>query len=403
MDHNNCSARSTSPALSISSWSFSTVPSSPSISPTSSLPETPQGAPFSLDFKEGSSFDHDLEQETDSESVESQAEQKPELVPEEDEDLVDDEQAQDSVDDEQGQDSGYDVDRDVDDPRESSPSISSTADVREPTPRSPTPPPPTPPPRHDEYYIDDELVIFLVEDRLFKVHKYFLVRESLLLHDLFPLPSGNAVEEGKDDYHPIRLDAVKMQEFTSLMRFFYHGMFDDCGVTLPQWIDILSISCRWLCDKLRERAIKEIHEHRPRIDPVQKIALAVVYNIPDWLHPSYAAICQRALPLTPQEGETLGLDRAIRLAQAREAVRQDANMPRAEQRTTTGGRGGRQGSARPPSTPAPIEPEPRPSTCSAWQTWEGLTVPDSEETYDPHRVAEIVAEVFTVPDPEPRT
>ena len=62
-----------------------------------------------------------------------------------------------------------------------------------------------------------------VEDRLFRVHRYFLVRESLLFQDMFPLPSGDIAAEGQDDHYPVCLPEVKKQEFVSFMRFLYYG------------------------------------------------------------------------------------------------------------------------------------------------------------------------------------
>ncbi|KAH9834779.1 uncharacterized protein C8Q71DRAFT_123993 [Rhodofomes roseus] len=287
--------------------------------------------------------------------------------------------------------------------RDNSPSPSlSTVGVQEAS-RVPTPvpPPPTPPPRHPFYYIDDDMAIICVEEQLFKVHKYFLIRESELFQGMFGLPPGDSMTaEGRDDHHPIVLKQVLAREFESLLRFLYHGMFDDCGVTLPQWIDILSISTFWACDKLRARAIKEIHDHRPRIDPVEKVVLAVKYFVPEWLAPSYAAVCQRALPINSVEGHKLGLEKTILLARAREAVRQDHVAREQRHAQGAGGRGNvRQNlNSRTTASPAPPEPEPLPSTASCWGEWKGLTVPPPEDPFDAERVAEIVHEVFQAPE-----
>ena len=183
-------------------------------------------------------------------------------------------------------------------------------------------------------------------------------------------------------------------------------MHDYCGLTLQQWIGILSASTRLECDKIRERAIQEIHQHRPRIDPIEKIALAQKYDVQEWYTPSYAAICQRPQPLNPEEGMKLGLTTAILLAQAREAARQEPAPARESTPTSRGGgRGGRTGSGqgRTQAALAQAEPEPRPSTASSWKEWEGLTVPDLEETFDPQRVADIVREIFPTADPEGHT
>lgn len=178
-------------------------------------------------------------------------------------------------------------------------------------------------------------------------------------------------------------------------------MHDYCELTLYQWIGILAVSTRLECDKLRERAIQEIHQHRPRIDPIEKIVLAQKYDVPDWYISSYAAICQRAQPLSPEEGMKVGLTTAILLAQSREAARQEPPPARESTPTTRGGgRGGRANGGRTQATLPQAEPEPRPSTASLWKEWEGLTVPDPEETFDPQRVADIVRDIFHTADAE---
>jgi hypothetical protein len=99
-------------------------------------------------------------------------------------------------------------------------------------------------------------------------------------------------------------------------------MHDDFCLSLAEWIFILSISSRYDMDKLRQRAIRQIISHRPRIDHVEKIVLAEKHNIPDWLAPAYASLCQRANPLEEWEAERLGMGVTVKLARAREAVRE---------------------------------------------------------------------------------
>jgi hypothetical protein len=110
-------------------------------------------------------------------------------------------------------------------------------------------------------------------------------------------------------------------------------MYEDHVVTLDEWVDLLSIATRFDFERIRERAIREIGSRRHhvsdspsgalrRIDPVDKIVLAELYDVPQWLKPSYAALCQRANPLEDCEGEKLGLKTALRIARAREAVRE---------------------------------------------------------------------------------
>lgn len=99
--------------------------------------------------------------------------------------------------------------------------------------------------RHSQYYMEDEMSIFLVqylpnyklgstskwsetffqvENTLFKVHRYFLARESDIFGVMFQLPAGQgAAEDGRNDEQPITLPGVTVEEFKCLLDFFYHG------------------------------------------------------------------------------------------------------------------------------------------------------------------------------------
>ena len=98
-------------------------------------------------------------------------------------------------------------------------------------------------------------------------------------------------------------------------------MHDDFSPSLKEWIFILSVSSRYDMDTIRQRAIREIVSHRPNINPVEKIVLAEKHNIPEWLAPAYASLCQRANPLEEWEAKRLGMRVTVKLARAREAVR----------------------------------------------------------------------------------
>jgi BTB/POZ domain len=64
-----------------------------------------------------------------------------------------------------------------------------------------------------------------VENQKYKIHRYFLVRESEFFKDLFnlPQPEGTTGVEGSDDEHPLVLPETTIVELENLLRFFYFG------------------------------------------------------------------------------------------------------------------------------------------------------------------------------------
>lgn len=73
-------------------------------------------------------------------------------------------------------------------------------------------------------------------------------------------------------------------------------------------------------DAVLDCAIEAIDRIGSRIDPVDQVVLAVKYGIPEWLPAAYSAIGERKEPLTSDEGNKLGMDTAMKLAEVREKV-----------------------------------------------------------------------------------
>ncbi|KAH9020030.1 hypothetical protein EDB85DRAFT_2153338 [Lactarius pseudohatsudake] len=168
----------------------------------------------------------------------------------------------------------------------------------------------------DPFYFDDSQV---VEQQLFKVHRYFLVRESEFFRGLFSLPQGDSARvEGVDDEHPICIPDTTIAELKSLLRFFYFGMHDDYKARAPDWIAMLTISTRLIFPKVRERAINELTYCLEEIDPFDLVGLAVKYDVEKWLKPAYRRIVTRINLITHAEAEKVPFLVAVMVMRSRE-------------------------------------------------------------------------------------
>jgi len=180
--------------------------------------------------------------------------------------------------------------------------------------------------RHQRYYITDELITFAVEDRLFRVHRYFFEWESDLFKDMFTLPAGDVLVEGKSDETALSLPGVTVRQFESLLDFLYFRQsIEDTALTQENWIDLLAITTRYLCDKIQKRAIKELERSQPPMDPVKKIVLAIKYDVLGWLKDAYVLLCKRQEPLEEFEAEQLGIPITVKVGKARERYRREMN------------------------------------------------------------------------------
>jgi hypothetical protein len=95
-------------------------------------------------------------------------------------------------------------------------------------------------------------------------------------------------------------------------------MHDDYAPSVADWIVILSISTRLICEKVRERATKEISTRASEVDPFELIKLAVKHDVEKWLKPAYRRIVVRSDPITHQEALKVPIHMAVMVMRARE-------------------------------------------------------------------------------------
>jgi len=257
------------------------------------------------------------------------------------------------------------------------------------------------PKRHEEYYFDDGSVILLVDGTLFRVHRYYFTRESQIFADMFSLPpceaSGSSgTREGQSDSSPIEIPGVAKQEMESFLGFVYFGMHDEHAPTLESWVALLAFSTRFVCDKIRARSIRELEAIQSRVDPIERVVLAVRHNIPHWLSGAYQELCQRQDSLSEDEGERLGLSTVIKLMRAREILLIESGMR--DPRFFTGRVNRAPGMSSTSShftrmqlmDSAPVRP--------GWSS-DDIFSPfhtGVEGRFDPQRVADVVREVFSL-------
>jgi len=162
-------------------------------------------------------------------------------------------------------------------------------------------------------------VVLQVEEQKYKIHRYFLTRESEFFNDLFALPQSedSADVEGSYD-NPIKLPETPTKEIENLLRFFYFGMHDDYVATLADWVAMLSISTRLMFEKVRERAINEITGHLDKVEAFELIRLAIKFDVEQWLKPAYRRIVTRTELITQAVFVKIPVHLTIMLTRARE-------------------------------------------------------------------------------------
>jgi len=180
--------------------------------------------------------------------------------------------------------------------------------------------------RH-KYFLTDEMAVFQVEDHLFRVPQYLLGINSPFFRSMFSLPRGDGEEvEGRSETNPVCLPGVTVVEFETLLQYLFEGMHDDFRLPQPGWIALLSIAHRYEFLNVYKRAVREIYDFKPSLEPpdskldyVMLISVAEKYDVPlQHMVPTFTALVLRENPLEDAEAAHLSILTLCRLARARE-------------------------------------------------------------------------------------
>lgn len=177
------------------------------------------------------------------------------------------------------------------------------------------------PMRHEKYYIDSGDVVFQVESTLFRVHRYFFVRESPVFRDMLALPAPILSDiEGTSDERPIHLPQISRTEFENFLWVFYNPRYSHDDATVEVWTSILSLAHRWDFPEVRALAFRTLSEQKNlHVPPVTRLVLADKYDAPaHWRAQAISELGARKEPLTEEEGEQLGMATVIQVAKVRE-------------------------------------------------------------------------------------
>ena len=172
------------------------------------------------------------------------------------------------------------------------------------------------------------------------MHRYFFLRDSAYFREKLPQPPSPSdlnTGRGCSDKFPLILDDASKVDFERLLWVFYnpyvaihivlsldlihrHRKYSLYYASVEEWTSILRLAHQWDFIEVKELAVRELQALS--IAPLEKIVLYQKYAVKkDLLQPAFIALAIRDEPITLDEGRELGLETALRLAEARETAR----------------------------------------------------------------------------------
>lgn len=175
--------------------------------------------------------------------------------------------------------------------------------------------------RHSRFYFDNTLVVIQIEDTLFNVHKYQLVK-SETFSDMFNMPKeeNDEPEEGSSPEHPIVMDGVSASDFEALLTVLYATHFStnqpapEASLIIPSF----RLANMWNFKDLRSYLLPLAEKV---LEDVDKIVFAREFDLKSWLAPAHLRLCQRPEVLTTDEATKLGVHSLLMISRMREQYR----------------------------------------------------------------------------------
>lgn len=174
--------------------------------------------------------------------------------------------------------------------------------------------------RHPQYYLHDGSVSIHVAGTVFRVHKYFLERESEYFREGFE--AAGPQEDGRSDQAAFRLDDVTISEFERLLWVFYNPQYLYDEQPVDHWITILDLATRWKFPSVRDLAVRQLQ--KLDMNPVERIIIYNKYNLDkSLLLPAYIRLCKQS-SRSVEDGRRLGMPTVLKINEAREYAQRSA-------------------------------------------------------------------------------
>ncbi|KAI0317370.1 hypothetical protein OF83DRAFT_1172059 [Amylostereum chailletii] len=163
------------------------------------------------------------------------------------------------------------------------------------------PPPYLPPQEHPKFFLTDDMVVLQVEYVLFRVRRHFLFVNSSVLRKTIRSAERQG-QDGSSKEKTIYVPEATVPQFETLLKYFYEGMDEGFSMPTHQWIDLLIIADRFHFQNIKPRAIREVYDAHPPLDPVHLVELYEEHDVPrEFLLPALRTLVARAEPLKSPE------------------------------------------------------------------------------------------------------
>ncbi|KAG6872585.1 hypothetical protein C0995_008652 [Termitomyces sp. Mi166 len=174
--------------------------------------------------------------------------------------------------------------------------------------------------KQNRYYLPGGDIYFLVGNEIFRIHRYFLQRESPVFEKMIESPEvSGSPRTGESESTAIILD-VTPAAFEKLLNVFYNPRFSVYNWSVDDWTTIIELAQKWEFPQVHDLAIRELE--KMDISLISRIVLYHRLKLEGThLLPLYGMLCKRPQALNTQECKAIGLATTVLIFNARERLR----------------------------------------------------------------------------------
>ncbi|KAH8798398.1 hypothetical protein DL96DRAFT_1639302 [Flagelloscypha sp. PMI_526] len=134
------------------------------------------------------------------------------------------------------------------------------------------------------------------------------VFHSPIFRDMFAIgPKKDKIAEGDTEENLIILEDIRLEDFVSLLKFFYRDI-SDFQDSKAEWISILKLAHKWQMDRVQKEAVMRLGQ-MTFADPFEKIGLCERFDIGfEWVHEEIEIVAERDQNVKVSDGRDLSRD-----------------------------------------------------------------------------------------------
>ncbi|PVF93995.1 hypothetical protein CPB86DRAFT_789512 [Serendipita vermifera] len=126
---------------------------------------------------------------------------------------------------------------------------------------------------HHRFYFEGGDLLIRVNNAIFKIHCDLIARRSVVMRDMFTLPSSAA--QGQRTVE-VTLQGDSVNAWERVMELLYpDNLFKPPSFSADHWADILLLAHKYVMEDISEGSLQQLKASKPPLNPIRMIKVAL--------------------------------------------------------------------------------------------------------------------------------